>query len=331
MICLILFNPTIDRIIEIPNFQPNGTYKINKEYLFPLGKAISVGLTIRELDKNIKLNLISFIGKNEIKIYQEFLNSKNITNYLIPVEGKTRSNITIIDNLKETTTHIRFPGFEVNESNLSEMKNKILNLIRNDDYIIISGSFPNGMACDFIYKELTPIIHKRNAKLVIDTSGEPLNYIVDSKPHFIKLNIVETNQILKKNLVDSEELNNPPTNDFLKRISNEIKYCDKIIEAFNHGLKFYILTLGKYGSLYISNDEIIYSYLNIEKSYYNVGCGDSFLGGLVYGLTNNHNIIDCLKIATSCGAANTQTIGAGILKKEHVFNFFNHVNIIKIN
>ncbi|MHA1341422.1 MAG: 1-phosphofructokinase family hexose kinase [Promethearchaeota archaeon] len=356
-----LFNPTIDRILKIDNFKPNGTYKVedNKEHVFSLGKSISVALTISKLAETFatvatgeNLELIAFIGENEISLYNKFLNSKKIKHHLIPVKGKTRSNITILDPTNETTTHIRFQGFKVNDDKLLEMKKTIENIINQDDFAIFSGSFPPGMPPNYIANYIAPIIQKKGVKLIVDTSGPPLNYLIDCMPFFIKLNIAETNQILKLKLINQadaagksnvstvatnmffantfEELEYQPTHKILRSFATEILNNNKILEAFKKGLKFYILTLGKYGSLYISPKKLYYSYINIEKSYYNVGCGDAFLGGLVYGLKNNFEIVKCLKLATACGAANTQTLGAGIIKKDIILKYFKQVKIENI-
>lgn len=53
-------------------------------------------------------------------------------------------------------------------------------------------------------------------------------------------------------------------------------------------------------------------------SQYNIGSGDSFLAGYIYGLVNNFDKIECFKIAMACGVANTLIYGAGKLKQEDV-------------
>ena len=57
MIYAILLNPSIDQIYEINNFSIGGTFKVNNNIVYPVGKAISFALAVRELDKKVKLKV----------------------------------------------------------------------------------------------------------------------------------------------------------------------------------------------------------------------------------------------------------------------------------
>jgi fructose-1-phosphate kinase PfkB-like protein len=101
----VLLNPTIDQIYEIKNFKVGGTYKVSKNIVYPVGKAISFSLGIRELSKQENIiKVIACIGKNEIQTYSNFLNSYNIKFKFIEVDGKTRSNKTINDRVFPSTS-----------------------------------------------------------------------------------------------------------------------------------------------------------------------------------------------------------------------------------
>ena len=92
-IIAILLNPTIDEIYEINKFHVGGTFKVTGKIIYPVGKAISFSLGIRELiDKSDIIKVIALIGQNEIQLYSEFLQSRDIPFELIPVKGITRSN-----------------------------------------------------------------------------------------------------------------------------------------------------------------------------------------------------------------------------------------------
>ena len=53
-IIALLLNPTIDQIFEIDNFYVGGTFKVNESIIYPVGKAISFAIGIRELNDDNK-------------------------------------------------------------------------------------------------------------------------------------------------------------------------------------------------------------------------------------------------------------------------------------
>ncbi|MCP4763121.1 MAG: 1-phosphofructokinase family hexose kinase [archaeon] len=317
MIYCVLLNPSIDNIIELSDFKSGNTYKISKNLKFPVGKSISVALTLKELGEQV--SVFALIGKNQIQLYEEFLNKKKITYEFIPISGETRSNITIVDKKNNSTTHLRFPGFSINQSNLNDLKNKIEENIEEDDYIVFSGSIPKNTPKGFL-EEISKIVKGKKAKFIIDTNGEPLKKIDIYSPLFIKANLEEMGKILGKNLIITPELTKKPNKDDLYLLLSKCRLK-------KHNTKFNILTLEEYGSILYSDKEAYHAKIKIDNSTYTVGCGDSFLGGVIAGLIKNYSLKDILYLATACGAANTQELGAGILKKKKVDEYISKIQI----
>ena len=142
----ILLNPTIDQIYEIENFKVGGTFKVKNSSIFPVGKAISFSLGIRELTSSESiLKVLAIIGKDDITLYSDFLRSRDISFEFLEVEGKTRSNKTINDPIQQTTTQIREKGFELKEIDVENFFKILQDNIEERDFAIISGSIPPGV------------------------------------------------------------------------------------------------------------------------------------------------------------------------------------------
>jgi len=319
MIFCVLLNPTIDQIISIPNFSLGGTYKISEQHRFPVGKSISVALTLSILQ--VPVQVIAFIGKAQIEEYSTFLASYHIKNTLIPVEGHTRSNITIVDPTINQSSHLRFPGFSITREDLTSLHAELSDQISADDYVIYSGSLPLGCPVEY-YFTACEIVHRKRAHIIIDTNGDPLINMLLYHPFMIKANLEEMAVILGKKLVTSQELSHSPNTEEL------YQFYEKCHELVNTDTKINILTLAQYGSLAFNREQLYYAVLNLEYAPYTVGCGDAFLGGYLAGINQKMDFEACLRLATAAGAANTQTMGAGILVKAHVDEYFQKVKII---
>ena len=130
----ILLNPTIDQIFEIENFYVGGNFKVKKSSIYPVGKAISFALAIREISKQKNIvKVIACIEKDDISLYSKFLQDKEIDYEFIKIEGKTRSNKTINDPFNRTTTHIREPGFTLTQEDIAELKYVLKDNIKNNN------------------------------------------------------------------------------------------------------------------------------------------------------------------------------------------------------
>lgn len=88
------------------------------------------------------------------------------------------------------------------------------------------------------------------------------------------------------------------------------------------GVKKLIVTLGSKGSIYVSSDQIIEQKAFFIKPVDTTGAGDSYVGGIAYGLLNELTMKETLEIASACGAYATQ--------KEGVYEAIgNHQQIMK--
>ncbi len=319
----VLLNPTIDQIYEIENFHVGGTFKVHESIIYPVGKAISFSLGLRELTKDPNLlKVIACIGKEEIPLYARFLTSRNIDFQFIEVKGKTRSNKTINDPRKGTTTHIREKGFDLEEKDINIIKDLIDINSERGDFVLFSGSIPPNVNED-IYFELIKICKTKGVLTILDSSASALINGIKAQPTIIKPNLIELSQILNK-----PQLNNIDFSDLTKAYKLLIKEAKSLL---NKELRIILVTLGDKGAICLTNSEAFYGNVKINEVIDTVGSGDAFLAGFVFEYSSGNEIIECLKSAIACGAANTLIPGPGIFKKEKVLKLMKEVEIVTID
>jgi len=322
-ILAVLLNPTLDQIYEIENFYIGGTFKVNKSIIYPVGKAISFSLGVRELyaKENI-LKVIACIGIDDIPLYSKFLASLKIDFDFIEVKGKTRSNKTINDPIKSTTTHIREKGFKLEQKDLEKIAECLRETIEEGDIVILSGSIPPGVD-DKTYYEMINLCKEKTAITALDSSGPALINGIKANPNIIKPNLVELSQIL-----DKPELNDISFSDISETcslIANEAK------ALLNAELNIILVTLGENGAICITQDKSYYGNVQVDDVIDTVGSGDAFLAGFILNYLLKKEILECFKYAIACGAANTQIPGPGIFLKETVEELMKKVEIIDLS
>ncbi|TFG02775.1 MAG: hypothetical protein EU542_04075 [Promethearchaeota archaeon] len=319
----VLLNPTIDQIYEIENFHVGGTFKVNQSVVFPVGKAISFSLGVRQLndERNI-IKVIACIGKDEIPLYSTFLKSKKIDFEFIEVNGKTRSNKTINDPIEKTTTHIREKGFDLDGRTLAEFKKVIKNNMREGNLFTFSGSIPPNVNDD-IYFEFINSCREIGLETALDANGTSLTEGIKAKPTIIKPNLLELSQILRDpKLNDLNFSDNHQALDFI--MNNASKLLDE-------KTKIILITLGKNGAILLTKNKHFYGNIKVEQVIDTVGSGDSFLAGFILNYFKKKDMLECFKHALACGAANTLIPGPGIFKKEDAMKLYKKIILVELS
>jgi ribokinase len=96
------------------------------------------------------------------------------------------------------------------------------------------------------------------------------------------------------------------------------------------GVRNLCITMGEKGAFYSNGTESISVPAFSIKAVDTTAAGDSFHGGLAYGLANGYNIETCLKIGSACGALSAMTLGAqnSIQPQEQVLAFLKERGVI---
>ncbi|MHA1438054.1 MAG: 1-phosphofructokinase family hexose kinase [Promethearchaeota archaeon] len=319
----ILLNPTIDQIYEIEDFYVGGTFKVKNTITYPVGKAISFSLGVRELIKDRDIvKVIAFIGKDEIPIYSNFLKTKNIEFEFVRVKGKTRSNKTINDPIRKTTTHIRERGFELEQNDLNEFERLLKENVNPGDFVVFSGSIPPNVDKNIYYK-MIKFCNKVKATTILDSNGSALVRGIKASPNIIKPNLLELSQILKNS--DLNKLN-------LSKISISRSIIVKEAKSLlNDELEIILITLGNKGALCLTKHKDFYGNVKLSNVIDTVGSGDSFLAGFVLNYFLKKDLQECFKYAIACGAANTLIPGPGIFSSNMVKKILERVEIIDLS
>ncbi len=297
MIYCVQLNPTIDRIVEVPQFSVGETLRIDKVTIYPLGKAISVALSVKTIGEPSLV--VSPIGENEFDQYEQFLSENGVEHHLIPIAGRTRSNITIIDPLSHTTTHLREQGPMLSLDVLDSIGEFLKDHVKPKDVVLFSGSLPPGLPED-AYARLLSRLPPCKAR-GLDTSGPALRLGMNGQPTFVKPNLEELGELFS----DAPATPVDPITlvPFIERFRDQ-------------GVFLGAISFGEKGSILFNHDTILTAKLLIPTVIDTVGCGDAFFAGLAIGSSHDWGLEKIACIATAAAGANALTPGAGIFRRQ---------------
>lgn len=308
MIYTVTLNPALDRTIyleKLVSWEPN---KIIKEERYAAGKGIDVSRVLLELGvQNIALG---FLGGFTGKEITGLLFNEGVNMNFVPIRGETRTNIIIHTSTGEEYV-IKADGPNIEPDELAEFYYLVKNLQRKPDYVVLSGSVPRGLS-NSIYEQLILLFESQGARVIVDSSGEPLKRAIVATPFMVKPNRFEFQELVGKELNSFEDI------------------VEEAIKVHREGVEFVVVSLGGNGAICVCDDGIFWAYPPKVEVKNSVGAGDSFVAGVVAALYWGKRFDEALVFGVATGTATALKMGTAKAKKEDIQNVLKGVILKKI-
>ena len=304
-IVTVTFSPCIDKTTSVKKLLPDKKLHCAAPKLEPGGGGINVARAIKKLGGDATAIFPS--GGYTGKYFNHLLEVENIHAVIIEVQNETRENIIVLDEAENAQYRFGMPG-----TNLSDVEwmqcLKAVEEIQDISFIVASGSLPPGVPLN-IFAQLAKIAKNKNAKFVVDTSGEALREAVNEGVYLLKPNLGELCFLSGKTHLKQHEIEAAA-----KEIIAEGK-CEVVV-----------ISMGAQGALFVTSDLIktIEPPAVIRKS--TVGAGDSMLAGIVYFLSKQKNIAEAVKYGVACGTAATMNTGTELCNLKDVEKIYGLMN-----
>ena len=115
-----------------------------------------------------------------------------------------------------------------------------------------------------------------------------------------------------------------------RQITTEEDLIDIGKQVQKQGIEIVVISLGKDGSMIISDEGIYRAKPPVIKSVNTVGCGDTMIAGFAIGLKDNMLLEDTIKLATAMSAASALREETGYFIKEDMEKILKEVEVIKL-
>ncbi len=291
------FSPCIDKSASIPKLIPEKKLRCSMARLDPGGGGINVARAIRNLGG--EATAVYPAGGYTGNSLNTLLKEEKIPVIVIESRNETRENVIILEKEKNHQFRFGFPGTELKEDEWKACIEAIESA-SDLDFIVASGSLPPGVPED-VYAGLAKIAKKKNARLVVDTSGEALKHAVKEGVYLLKPNLGELSTLAGKEHLEEEEVED---------------VARKVIS--NGGCEVIVVSMAEKGALLVSQGEthvVKPPEVQIKST---VGAGDSMVAGIVLALHQGKSLKDALHFGVASGTATTMKPGTELCDLEGV-------------
>ncbi|EAA1067214.1 1-phosphofructokinase [Salmonella enterica] len=205
MIYTLTLNSAIDMNIFSDPLRPNIVNRTHHTEFCPNGKGVNVALVLDHFQ--IPAHILGIFGGFTGHYIVESLRTRKMPVTPAWVEEPTRINIFIHDGKQEYK--LVNPGSYIPD----ECKQQIITIISqlpDADYLVISGSLPQGIESRF-YAEIMHICQQKNIGVILDISHPSLRQLLEFKPLLIKPNDEEVKAIFGLTVSDDNDAKNTLT------------------------------------------------------------------------------------------------------------------------
>ncbi len=311
MILTVTLNAAVDRTYRIPHFKSDRVHRPSKQWVTAGGKGINVARVLHTLGADVVATGI--LGGQTGEFILKSLEQSGIAARFVKTSEDSRLCIAVIDEITGYQTEINEVGPRVSQYEVEQLEQTVAALIETHqcDYVALSGSVPPGVD-DCIYARLISMANKSGTQAVLDSSGAPLQDAIEAKPWMVKPNRYEMASLIGRHDLSAAD------------VPRAIGWLH------GRGVSNIALTLGALGALLCSEDRVWWAKPPKVTPISAVGCGDSFVGGFLYGMSQRLCPPSALAIAMGAAAANLESYGAAMMPKDLILKRSENVTIQEI-
>ena len=301
MIYTITFNPALDYISQVNNFEIGKIIRTETEKILPGGKGLNVSTVLGNL--GIESTALGFIAGFTGEELKRDIEQRGIKTDFIKVEkGLTRINVKI--SSKEETA-LNGNGPEITEEDIKQLLKKIDN-IKSEDTVILAGNIPKCINNN-IYEIICKKLEQNKVRFIVDATKELLMNVLRYKPFLIKPNKEELEETFKEKIETKEEI---------------IEHAKKLQKM---GARNVLISLGGDGAMLVTTENKEY-FLNAPKGKVlnTVGAGDSMVAGFVAGYEKSGDYQYAFKVGLATGSASAFSMN--LATSEEVANLLKEIN-----
>ena len=258
-IITLTINPSLDKSTHFTGLIAEQKIRCEKPRYDAGGGGINVSKAIAKLGGNSLC--IHTSGGSAGKMLEELIQKEGVENKVIPTKNWTRENFIAFENATKKQYRFGFPGNEL----FDDEQKAIIEVVKQikTNYLVISGSLNEGLPTDF-YQKIAETAKATKIKVIVDTSGEPLQKVLEKGVYLIKPNIGELAKLIGVERLELPEVEKA-ANTLIERGSAEIV----------------VVSLGAEGAILVSKDTTEFVAAPKAEKKSTVGAGDSMVGGMV--------------------------------------------------
>jgi 6-phosphofructokinase 2 len=294
-IVTLTLSPALDIATQIPRLCPDAKLRCSTPVYAPGGGGINVARAIHILGGRA-LALLPAGGSTGRHLI-ELLDAEGVPNQALAIADWTRECLNVVERASAQQYRFIMPGARLSPAEQAQLLGALAALPALD-YLVISGSLPEGLAADFLPRVLQGAA-RRGARCILDSSGEALRQALEvGGVYLIKPNFSELSSLVGQDIGGPQQL---------ASVAQELVQAGKCETV--------LVSLGAQGALLVRAglSERIPAPTVRRRS--TVGAGDSMVAAVTLKLAAGADWRDAARYGVAAGTAAIMTEGSELCRR----------------
>jgi len=287
MINTLTLNPAIDKVIYLDSLRKNLTNRIEGIAEVIGGKGTHVSINLKLLGLGNRAFGICH-GESGTRIMRYLMEHGVDVEFIHKAGALSRTNYLFVERTNDCTI-VAEKGVPLSEEDLAGIIGFMQGKMGQGDFLVLSGDAGN-CPDPFVYNGIMNRFREMNLRVFIDTSGPALAKCIESAPFLIKPNLNELSFLCGREVASED---------------NAVRRALDSLDRY--GIEIIAVSLGKDGSIVKCPQGLFKAVPPPVKVRNTIGCGDCYLAGLVYGISEGKSMEETLRIATAASAATAES------------------------
>jgi 1-phosphofructokinase len=279
-IATVTLSPALDLTIRLPHLEAGEVNRAGPAELRPAGKGVNVAVMLAVLGEPSLATAL--LGDGDVPAFETFLRSFGIASDFVPLPGRCRINVKLVETETGQVTDINPGGPVASEEALRNLASRLA--IHTPEIVVLAGSLPPGLPAD-AWAWLMRALAGSGRKILLDTSGPALQEASLAGPALMKPNREELSALLGYPLQDRQAL----------------LQGAQALQA--RGIERVVVSAGGEGALFVLPDATLWARPPKVALTTTVGAGDAMVAGLAAAMARGLDAEATARLATGCAAA----------------------------
>src|SRR3990167_3914348 len=282
-ILTLTMNPALDISTAIDRVEPVHKLRCGAPQTHPGGGGINVARVMHRLGSRV--TAIYTAGGPLGRELSTLLDAEGVPSQVVPIAGETRESFSVHELSSGQDYRFVLPGPTLSEPEWTACLDAVVAGLAQARYVVVSGGLPAGVPLDF-YARLARRVREVGGWLVLDSNGAALVETLAAGVYLVKPSLRELRELTGQPLLD------------------EASWRDAARALIAHGqAQIVALSLGEDGALLVTADQAWRAQSLQVSVASTIGAGDSFVGGLVWALSEGKALDEAFRYAMAAGAA----------------------------
>jgi 6-phosphofructokinase 2 len=297
VLCLTM-NPAVDLATETERVVPTHKLRCGDTLHDAGGGGINVARVLGRLGG--QCTAVCPTGGSSGHWLERRMRDEGLNGVFLPIADETRVSFTVHEHSTGAEYRFVMPGPHLTDAEWQACLDHLEQMPDFPELLVASGSLPPGVPPDF-YARLARLCRARGARMVLDTSGPALTAALAEGVYLFKPNLKELTELAGRPLDTAEQW----------QVAARQLVLDGKAEVV-------ALTLGHLGALLVTRDAM-WSAAPLDIPVASaVGAGDSFVGGLVWGLQQGQPLEQAFTWGIAAGSAALLSAGTGLSSRDDI-------------